>query len=128
MVHVDSAASTVKITPDIMVSRNSPKPWSDLFYALLFVNRLEKQIAKYQLCNASTQFPANYPQHLVEGRWSLSNEEFGASSLGNTMRKGEFEVLGEKLLDVWSLYVVALLELNNLKDLLLVRNAAQIEP
>ena len=33
------------------------------------------------------------------------------------MRKGEFEVLGEELLDVWSLNVIALLEFNNLEDL-----------
>lgn len=33
------------------------------------------------------------------------------------MRKGEFEVLGEELLDVWALDVVGLLELNNLQDL-----------
>jgi len=33
------------------------------------------------------------------------------------VRKGEFEVLGEELLDVWALYVIGLLELNNLEDL-----------
>ena len=37
------------------------------------------------------------------------------------MRKREFEVLGEELLDVWSLNVVALLEFNNLEDLEIVR-------
>jgi hypothetical protein len=33
------------------------------------------------------------------------------------MRKREFEVLGEELLDVWSLDVVGLLKLNNLENL-----------
>jgi hypothetical protein len=33
------------------------------------------------------------------------------------MRKREFEVLGEELLDVWSLDVVGLLEFNNLENL-----------
>lgn len=34
------------------------------------------------------------------------------------MRKGEFEVLFEELLDVWALDVFGLLNLNNLEDLL----------
>jgi hypothetical protein len=33
------------------------------------------------------------------------------------VRKWEFEVLGEELLDVWALDVVSLLEFNNLEDL-----------
>jgi hypothetical protein len=33
------------------------------------------------------------------------------------VRKREFEVLGEELLDVWSLDIVGLLELNNLENL-----------
>ena len=33
------------------------------------------------------------------------------------MRKREFEALGEELLDVWSLDVVGLLELNNFENL-----------
>ena len=44
------------------------------------------------------------------------------------MRKGEFEVLSKELLDVWSLDIVGLLELDNLKDLLVVRNAFQTKP
>jgi hypothetical protein len=36
----------------------------------------------------------------------------------DTVRKREFEVLGEELLDVWALDVVGLLELDNLEDLL----------
>jgi hypothetical protein len=33
------------------------------------------------------------------------------------VRKGEFKVLGEELLDIWALDVVGLLELNDLEDL-----------
>jgi hypothetical protein len=33
------------------------------------------------------------------------------------VRKREFEVLGEELLDIWSLDVVGLLEFNNLENL-----------
>jgi len=32
------------------------------------------------------------------------------------VRKREFEVLGEELLDIWALDVVGLLELNDLED------------
>lgn len=34
------------------------------------------------------------------------------------MRKWKFEVLGEELLDVWTLDIIGLLELDDLKDLL----------
>jgi len=37
------------------------------------------------------------------------------------MRKGEFEIFGEELLDVWALDVVGLLELNNFEDLFEIR-------
>jgi len=37
------------------------------------------------------------------------------------MRKGEFEIFGEELLDVWALNVVGLLELNNFEDLFEIR-------
>tara|TARA_R110002060_G_scaffold51884_3_gene62909 strand:- start:1463 stop:1684 length:222 start_codon:yes stop_codon:yes gene_type:complete len=33
------------------------------------------------------------------------------------VRKGEFEVLGEELLDVWALDIIGLLELDDLEDL-----------
>jgi hypothetical protein len=39
------------------------------------------------------------------------------------VRKREFEVLGEELLDVWALDVVGLLEFNNLEDLFAVWSA-----
>jgi hypothetical protein len=53
----------------------------------------------------------------IESWWSLGGKELLASSLGDTVRKREFEALGEELLDVWSLDVVGLLELNNLENL-----------
>lgn len=40
-----------------------------------------------------------------------------SGSLGNTVRKREFEVLRKELLDVWALDIVGLLELNDLEDL-----------
>jgi hypothetical protein len=39
------------------------------------------------------------------------------------VRKREFEVLGEELLDVWALDVVGLFEFNNLEDLFAVWSA-----
>ena len=87
---------------------------------LLFVIRFNKQTAEQSLCNASLDStpPKLYPpKHLVEGRWSLFGKDLGAGCLGNAVRKGEFEILGEELLDVWALDIVALLELDDLEDL-----------
>lgn len=39
------------------------------------------------------------------------------------MRKREFEVLGEELLDVWALHVIGLLEFNDLEDLQFMESA-----
>ena len=39
------------------------------------------------------------------------------------MRKGEFEVLGEELLDVGALHVFSLLEFDNLENLFMIRLA-----
>jgi hypothetical protein len=54
---------------------------------------------------------------LVESRWSLAGEDLGASCLGNTVRKREFEVLGKELLDVWSLNIIRLLKLDDFQNL-----------
>lgn len=67
----------------------------------------------------STQSPTSI-RCLVEGRRSASGIKLLANSLRNTVRKGEFEVLGQELLHVWSLNIIGLLELNNLQDLFLL--------
>lgn len=47
----------------------------------------------------------------------MSSEDLLSSSLGNAVRKGELEILGEELLDVWAADVLGLLDLDNLEDL-----------
>lgn len=47
----------------------------------------------------------------------MSSEDFLAVSLGNAVREREPEVLGEELLDVWSLDVGSLLDLLDFEDL-----------
>jgi hypothetical protein len=56
-------------------------------------------------------------KQLIESRRTLGGEESGTRGFRDTVREREFEVLGQELLDVWSLNVVGLLELNNLEDL-----------
>lgn len=41
--------------------------------------------------------------------------------LGNAVRKRKFEVLGEKLLDIWSSDICRLLDLDNFEDLEILR-------
>lgn len=67
--------------------------------------------------NLSRPSPSSSIAPSVESRWALGGEQLGASCLGNTVRKREFEVLGEKLLDVRALDVVGLLKLNDLENL-----------
>lgn len=67
--------------------------------------------------NLSRPSPPSGIDCSVESRWALAGEDLGASCLGNTVRKREFEVLGEKLLDVWALDVVGLLKLDDLENL-----------
>jgi hypothetical protein len=59
------------------------------------------------------------PSHTrsIESWWSFGGKELLANCLGDAVRKREFEVLGEELLDIWSLDVVGLLEFNNLENL-----------
>lgn len=48
----------------------------------------------------------------------MSSEKLGLGiGFGDTVRKREFEVLGEQLLDVRTLDVVGLLEFNNFENL-----------
>lgn len=54
---------------------------------------------------------------LIERRRPLRNKQLLSQTLGNTVRKRELEVLGEELLDVWSLDVVGLFNLDDLEDL-----------
>src|SRR4051794_37958702 len=61
--------------------------------------------------------PSPSPTHSVESRWSASGEDLLASSLGNAVREGEFEILGKELLDVRALDIISLLELEDLEDL-----------
>jgi hypothetical protein len=67
--------------------------------------------------NICTHFPQLCPKNLVESRWSLRGEEFACSLLGYTVRKREFEILFEELLDVWALDVFGLLDFDDLEDL-----------
>jgi hypothetical protein len=62
--------------------------------------------------------PQHSSQRSVKGGWSLSDKYLGAGSLRNAVRKREFEVLGKELLDVWTLDIIALLELDDLEDLI----------
>ena len=55
---------------------------------------------------------------LVERRWSLSDKDLSAGCLGNAVRKWEFEVFGEELLNVGALHIFGLLELDNLENLI----------
>ncbi len=57
------------------------------------------------------------PRQSVECGWSASNEDLLANRARNAVRERELEVLSEKLLNIWALDVVGLLELNNLEDL-----------
>jgi len=61
--------------------------------------------------------PNFIPARSVESRWAFTDENLSAGRLGNAMRKGESQALGEELLDVRALNVVGLLELNNLENL-----------
>lgn len=47
----------------------------------------------------------------------MGRKEVLACGLGNTMRKGKFEVLGKELLDVWASDVCRLLNFDHLEDL-----------
>lgn len=61
--------------------------------------------------------PGPSSTHSVESRWSAAGEDLLAGRLGNAVREGEFEVLGEELLDVGALDIFGLLELDDLEDL-----------
>jgi len=55
--------------------------------------------------------------HLVEGRWPLCGEDLSTDAGWETVRKWEFEAGSEKLLDVWALHIVSLLDDGNFEDL-----------
>ena len=65
---------------------------------------------------AETCPPLSDP-HLSKSGRSMSGEQSLARGLGHTVRKREFEVLGEQLFDVRALDIIGLLELDNFKDL-----------
>lgn len=52
-----------------------------------------------------------------KGRRSSRRKEVLARGLGNAMRKGEFEVLGKELLDVWSPNICGFLNFDDLENL-----------
>lgn len=54
---------------------------------------------------------------LVEGGRAVGGEDLLAGGLGDAVREGELEVLGEELLDVWAADVLGLLNLDDLEDL-----------
>jgi hypothetical protein len=47
----------------------------------------------------------------------VGSEDLLAGAAANTMREGEFQALGQELLDVWAADVGGLLDLNDLEDL-----------
>ncbi len=55
--------------------------------------------------------------NLSKRRRPLCNEQLLANALGNAVRKRKFEILGQKLSDVWSLDIRCLLDLNDFQDL-----------
>ena len=61
--------------------------------------------------------PPHTTTNLSKRRWPLRNEQLLANALGNTVRKREFEVLGEELSDVWSFDIRRLLDLHDFQDL-----------
>ena len=108
-------------------SRQSREMLQDFAYSLPFRNLAQRAKARKQpFMQCNTRFrpkPNNLspnqpqPTHSVESRWSASGKDLLASSLGHAVRKGEFEVLGEELLDVWALDIIGLLELDDREDL-----------
>lgn len=54
---------------------------------------------------------------LSESRRTLGTEQLLGAVLRDTVREGELEVLGEKLLDVGPLDILGLLELNDAENL-----------
>jgi hypothetical protein len=72
------------------------------------------------LNNTSRPRPNPASQHkmpLRESGRSLRREDLLGVRLGDTVRKGEGEALGDKLLDVRSLDVLGLFQLDNSEDL-----------
>lgn len=58
------------------------------------------------------------PQLLSKRRRPMSSEQFGPSvGFGDTMREREFQVFRKQLLDVGTLDIVGLLDLNDFEDL-----------
>lgn len=47
----------------------------------------------------------------------MRRKEVLARVLGNAMRKGEFEVLGKQLLDIWASDICGLLNFDDLENL-----------
>ena len=47
----------------------------------------------------------------------MSSEDLLAGGLVDAVREGEFDVLGQELLDVWTADVSSLLDLDDLEDL-----------
>lgn len=47
----------------------------------------------------------------------MCTKQLFAASLCNAVRKREFEILREELLNVWAFHVIRLLQLNDFEDL-----------
>ena len=60
------------------------------------------------------------PHDLVEGGRPLGGEDPLVDLRWGAMWEREFEVLGHQLLDVWSTYIIRLLDLNDLENLCVV--------
>lgn len=66
----------------------------------------------------TTPLPKPLALHLCKGRRPRVGEQLLASRLDGTVRQGEFEVLGEELLDVGAADVFGVVDLDDLEDLL----------
>ena len=59
----------------------------------------------------------SYTKTSSECRWSMRSKQLLTACLRNTVWQREFKVLSEELLDVWTLDVVRLLDLDDFEDL-----------
>lgn len=53
----------------------------------------------------------------MEGAWSLGREDLASNALGHAMWEGKLQILCEKLLEVWTLDIGSLLDLDDFEDL-----------
>lgn len=62
----------------------------------------------------------------MEGAGPLGNKHLLCRALRHAVRQRELQVLGDELLDVRAADIGSLLELDNLQDLVVLKNACQL--